>query len=80
MDEVRRQWEELMLLLQDAQERSEKLGIALQEVRPVEVPWDDANRMAWRTWWDTYCQLDIHLWNAYCRVHQAPQWAEFDLS
>jgi len=81
MDEVRAKWEELRLLLCEAQAVSEELAVALRAVQPsVDMPWDSADRMAWRKWWDNYTELDYDLWQAYCHAHQAPVWAEFDLS
>lgn len=81
MDEVRARWEELRLLLCQAQELSEGLAVALSAIQPsTDTPWDSADRMAWRRWWDAYTELDYDLWQAYVHGHQAPGDAEFDLS
>jgi len=80
MDEVRGRWEVLRLTLIQAQAASEALSAALLEAKPdTDRPWDSASRMAWRSWWDKYSELDYDLWQAYCHGFQAPVWAEFDL-
>lgn len=82
MDEVRAKWEELRLLLCEAQAVSEELATAFRasQPRPLNTDWGSPDRVNWRRYWDRYSELDYDLWQAYCHANQIPVWTEFEQS